>query len=410
MLDLHPNALLQMQDHFPFLKRQVHGKRLAFLDSAASSQMPLEVIERMDVYHRSQHANVHRGIHQLSQEATAYYESCRSQLQSLIGAKSEAEIIFTSGATDALNLVAYSWGLTNLNEGDQILVSEMEHHANMVPWQMIANRTGAKVLPIGITDEGEIDLDHYQSVLNERVKVVAITHVSNVLGTVNPIKKMADMAHQVGAVVVVDGCQATPHLQVNVAELGADFYAFSAHKMYGPTGIGVLWGREALLEAMPPFRGGGDMIDRVSFDGTTFNELPHKFEAGTPPIVSGIGFDAALKFIQGIGYERIHSHESHLMNYALDKLTQIEDIHIFGASPSKHAVISFNLGEIHPHDLGTILDQQGVAVRTGHHCAQPLMKRLNQPATARASFAIYNTEEDVDQLLEALQLAQEIFS
>lgn len=396
---------------FPFKTRKIHGKPLAFLDSAASSQMPERVIERMNRYHRSEHANVHRGIHLLSQEATVAYEAVRPKLQKFINAASQDEIILTSGATDAINLVAYSYGLSTLKAGDEILISEMEHHANMVPWQLISKLTGAVIKKIPITDSGEIDIDAYKLLLKSpKVKIIAIVHVSNVLGTENPVAQMTSMAHGEGAVVVVDGCQATPHAKVDVQALGADFYAFSAHKMYGPTGIGVLWGRKELLTEMPPFRGGGDMIDKVSFEGTTFNDLPHKFEAGTPPIVAGIGFSEALDFMNELGIDFIAEREHQLYTYALEQLSKIDSLIIYGNAQNRHPVISFNVSEIHPHDLGTILDQEGVAVRTGHHCAQPLMRRLDVPATARASFAVYNTFEEIDQLVAAIHQAKEIFS
>lgn len=400
----------KIREQFPVLKRTIHGKMLRFLDSAASSQMPLRVIERMNQYHLNEHSNVHRGVHTLSQEATAAYEATRKKLVSLINANNESEIIFTSGATDALNLVAYSYVAPFLKEGDEILISEMEHHANIVPWQLAAKKVGAIINVIPISDDGDIDLDTFESLITERTKLVAITHVSNVLGTVVPIKEINKIAKKFGAIVVVDGCQAAPHITIDVKDLGVDFYTFSSHKIYGPTGIGVLWGRQDLLEKMPPFRGGGDMIDVVTFEQTTFNDLPHKFEAGTPPIVSGIGFGEAIDFVNEIGFEAIHEHESMLLDYATNALKMIDGLHIYGNSTNKHAVISFNVEDIHSHDLGTILDQYGVAVRTGHHCAQPLMKRLKVPSTARASFAIYSNTEDVDALVEAIYEAKNLFS
>lgn len=400
----------KIREQFPVLKRTIHGKTLRFLDSAASSQMPLRVTERMNQYHLNEHSNVHRGVHTLSQEATAAYEATRKKLVSLINANNESEIIFTSGATDALNLVAYSYVVPFLKEGDEILISEMEHHANIVPWQLAAKKVGAIIKVIPISDDGDIDLDTFESLLTERTKLVAITHVSNVLGTVVPVKIITQIAKKYGAIVVVDGCQAAPHITIDVKDLGVDFYTFSSHKIYGPTGIGVLWGRQDLLEKMPPFRGGGDMIDVVTFEQTTFNDLPHKFEAGTPPIVSGIGFGEAIDFVNEIGFEAIHEHESMLLDYATNALKTINGLHIYGNSTNKHAVISFNVDDIHSHDLGTILDQYGVAVRTGHHCAQPLMKRLKVPSTARASFAIYSTTEDVDALVEAIYEAKNLFS
>lgn len=400
----------KIQGQFPVLEQLVHGKKLRFLDSAASSQMPLRVIERMNQYHRNEHSNVHRGVHTLSQNATEAYELTRKKLKALINANSESEIIFTSGATDALNLVAYSYVIPFLNKGDEILLTEMEHHANIVPWQITAEKVGAIIKVVPINDAGELDIEAFKNLVNERTKIVALTHVSNVLGTVNPLDEIVSIAKSVDSIVVVDGCQSAPHMSIDIKQLGVDFYTFSSHKMYGPTGIGVLWGREELLEKMPPFRGGGDMIDIVTFEKTTYNDLPHKFEAGTPPIVSGIGLGEAIDFINEIGFQTIQDHESMLLSYATTEMQKIEGLHIYGTAPDKHAVVSFNIDEIHSHDLGTILDQYGVAVRTGHHCAQPLMKRLNVPSTARASFAIYSSKEDIDALVEAIYEAKNLFS
>jgi len=402
--------LVSIQDQFPILNQKVHGKKLRFLDSAASSQVPLRVIDRMNDYHRNEHANIHRGVHTLSQNATEAYEKTRKKLKTFINAPGESEIIFTSGATDALNLVAYSYVIPFLKEGDEILISEMEHHANIVPWQITAERVGAKIKVIPVSDSGEIDLTIFESLLSERTKIVAITHISNVLGTVVPVKQIASIAKKFDCIVVVDGCQAAAHIPIDVQELGVDFYTFSSHKMYGPTGIGMLWGKEELLNKMPPFRGGGDMIDIVTFEKTTFNELPHKFEAGTPPIVAGIGFGEAIDFVNDLGFATILEHEAMLLSYATDAMNSIEGMQIYGTAENKHAVISFNVADIHSHDLGTILDQYGVAVRTGHHCAQPLMKRLNVPSTARASFAVYTGTEDIDALVEAIHEAKNLFS
>lgn len=406
------NEVLDIQKiraQFPVLNRQVHGKPLSFLDSAASSQMPLRVIERINQYHRQEHANIHRGVHSLSQEATLAYEQSRKRFKDFIGASSEHEVIFTSGATEALNLVAYSYGMHMLNEGDEILLTEMEHHANIVPWQFVAARVGAKIKVVPILDSGELDMEVFDSLLTERTAIVAITHVSNVLGTINPIEEIAKKSHEVGAIIVVDGCQYAPHMGLDVNKLGVDFYTFSTHKMYGPTGFGILWGREDLLEKMPPFKGGGDMIDEVRFEKTTYNDLPHKFEAGTPPIVAGISSLSAIDFIEEIGFESIVLHEQDLLQYATSKLLEIDGVRIFGNAPNKEAVIAFNVGDIHSHDLGTVMDQNGVALRTGHHCAQPLIRRLGEQATARVSFAVYNTYEDVDQFIESVHLAKDLF-
>lgn len=395
---------------FPILDRKIHGKPLCFLDSAASSQMPTRVIQRIDAYHTNEHANIHRGVHSLSQEATTAYEHTRKRFAEFIQAPSEDEIIFTSGATDALNLLAYSYGMHFLEEGDEIILTEMEHHANIVPWQFVAEKKGANIRVIPINEIGELDLNVYQDLLNAKTKIVAVTHISNVLGTINPIAEMSEMAHNFDAVFVVDGCQAAAHNALNVKALDVDFYTFSSHKMYGPTGFGILWGRKELLEVMPPFKGGGDMINEVRFEKTTYNDLPHKFEAGTPPIVAGIASACAIDLIEEIGFDVIHTHEQSLLHYASDKLNQFEGVRIFGQSKDKAAVLSFNLADIHPHDLGTVLDQNGVAIRTGHHCAQPLIRKLGEQATARASFAVYNTYEEIDQFIDSLHLAKELFS
>lgn len=400
----------RIRKDFPVLEREVNGHPLVYLDNAASSQMPLQVSERLDRYHRNEHANVHRGIHTLSQEATEAYEETRMKVRDFIGAGSEEEIVFTTGTTDSINLVANSFGSLHFSDGDEILISEMEHHANIVPWQMIARRTGALIRVIPVNDLGEIDMEGYARLLGSRTRMVAVGHVSNALGSVNPVTEMTRMAHDAGAAILIDGAQAVPHQPVDVQETGCDFYAFSAHKMCGPTGIGVLYGKAERLEEMPPYRGGGDMIDRVRFEKTTYNVAPYKFEAGTPPIAAGIGLGAAVDYLETIGMERIAEREGQLLDYALRKLKSIEGLRLIGEAPRRAAVISFLFGELHPHDIGTILDKRGVAVRTGHHCAQPIMERFGISATARASFSFYNNEEDVDRLVDGLKYVETFFS
>jgi cysteine desulfurase/selenocysteine lyase len=395
---------------FPILAREVHGKPLVFLDSAASSQRPNAVIEAVDSYERLHHANVHRGVHQLSQEATAMFEQARESVRRFVNAASTREIIFTRGTTESINLVAQSYGRPRLQPGDEILLTTLEHHANIVPWQLVAEQTGAKVRAVPMDRRGVVTVDGVAAYLNERTRIVACAHVSNALGTVLPVREITRLAHARGAVVLVDGAQAVPHQAVDLAQLGCDFYAFSAHKMYGPTGIGVLVGRESLLDAMPPWQGGGDMILSVSFEKTTYNELPYKFEAGTPNISGAVGLGAAIDYLDSLGLENIHAHEQRLLQVATEKLLRVPGLTIVGTAPDKAAVISFTLDGIHPHDLGTILDSEGVAVRTGHHCAMPVMEFFGVPATARASFACYSRESDIDALVRALGKAREVFS
>lgn len=395
---------------FPILRRTVHGKPLVYLDNGATSQKPLEVIAKMDEFYRSYNANVHRGVHALSQEATAAFDSSRDKVRDFLGAAESAEVILTKGCTEAINLVALSFGGQNVGSGDEILVSTMEHHSNIVPWQILAEKVGATVRPIPITDDGEIDLDAYASLLSERTKIVAIVHISNSLGTINPVKQMIRMAHDYGATVVVDGAQAGPHGQIDVRDLDADFYTLSCHKMFAPTGIGVLYGKRDLLEKMPPYQGGGDMIRSVSFTGTTYADLPYKFEAGTPNISGAIGLGAAIDFMNRIGRREIGAREDELLKYATVKLTELAGIKIYGTSKHKASILSFTVKGIHPHDLGSILDAEGVAVRTGHHCCQPVMQRYKIPATARASFNFANTFEDADTLCAAVKKAQEVFA
>ncbi|HET7812130.1 MAG TPA: cysteine desulfurase [Steroidobacteraceae bacterium] len=395
---------------FPILAREVHGRPLVFLDSAASSQRPRSVIEAVDAYERLHHANVHRGVHQLSQEATAMFEHARERVRGFVNAASSREIIFTRGTTEAINLVAQSWGRNQLKRGDEILLTALEHHANIVPWQLVAEQTGAVVRVAPMDRRGVVSLDAVAAALSERTRMVACAHVSNALGTVLPVREITRLAHARGALVLVDGAQAVPHQQVDLAAIGCDFYAFSAHKMYGPTGIGVLAGREALLDAMPPWQGGGDMILTVSFEKSTWNELPFKFEAGTPNISGAVGLAAAIDYIESLGLSNIHAHEQRLLGDATRELLRVPGLEIIGTAPEKAGVISFTLAGIHPHDLGTILDAEGVAVRTGHHCAMPVMEFFNVPATARASFACYSRESDIDALTRALARAREVFS
>lgn len=394
---------------FPVLQRTVNGNPLVYLDNAASSQMPRQVADRINRYHREEHANVHRGIHTLSQEGTDFYESTREKTRALINARHRHEIIYTGGTTDSINLVANSYGRTFFGKGDEIILSEIEHHANIVPWQMIAKETGAVIRVIPVNDAGEIIWEEYVKLLNEKTAMVAVGHVSNALGTVHPVKKIIAEAHKHDVPVLIDGAQAVPHSVVDVQDLDAEFYAFSAHKMCGPTGFGILYGKESYLEKMPPYRGGGDMIDKVTFEKTTYNKLPHKFEAGTPPIAAGIGFGAAIDYLNEIGMDVIARREEKLLRYATEQLLKIEGLRIIGTAKEKASVLSFVIDGIHATDIGTILDQQGIAIRTGHHCAQPTMKRFGVPGTARASISFYNNEEDIDRLVEGVKRAKEFF-
>lgn len=398
-----------IRQQFPVLSQQVKGQPLVYLDNAASSQMPTRVADRIDVYHRNEHANVHRGIHTLSQKATDDYEETRKSVQKFINAEYEEEIIYTTGTTDSINLVANSFGGRFIEQGDEILISEIEHHANIVPWQMVAERIGAKVRVIPVNDDGDIIWDEYVDLLTVKTAIVAVGHVSNALGTVHPVKKMIAKAHEHDIPVLVDGAQAVPHTPVDVQDLDVDFYAFSAHKMCGPTGFGILYGKKKYLDEMPPYRGGGDMIDKVSFEETTYNVIPHKFEAGTPPIAAGIGFNETISFLEEIGMENIAKKEHELLEYGTEQLQSIDGIRIIGTAKEKASVLSFVHDDIHATDIGTILDQQGIAIRTGHHCAQPTMRRFNIPATARASLSFYNTKEDIDRLVAGIKKAISIF-
>jgi len=394
---------------FPILATRVNGHPLVYLDSAASSQRPLAVLRAVEHYETHSHANVHRGVHALSQAATAAFEGARERVRRFIGARSTREIIFTRGTTEAINLVAQAYARPRFNPGDEILISALEHHSNIVPWQMACEQTGCTLKVAPINRRGELEFEEFTRLLSPRTRLVSVAHVSNALGTVLPVKRIIEAAHAHGAVVLIDGAQAVPHAPVDVAALGADFYTFSSHKLYGPTGLGVLYGREALLEAMPPWQGGGDMILTVSFEKSTFNELPYKFEAGTPNISGAVGLAAALDYLEGLGLEAIGAHEDRLLRRATAELAQLPDIELIGTAAHKASVLSFTMKGVHPHDLGTILDAEGVAVRTGHHCAMPVMTFFGVPATARASFACYNNDADVTALVAALRRAREVF-
>jgi len=394
---------------FPIFETKMRGKPLTYLDSAASAQKPRAVIEAMSDFYASHYANIHRGVYQLSSEATLRYEAVRIRTANFIGAPDPREVIFVRNATEAINLVARTWGEQNVGSGDEIVLTMMEHHANIVPWQMLAERCGAILRVAEISDDGVLDVDHLVSLLGPRTKLLAFTEVSNALGTINPVSELTAIARERGITTLVDGAQGVPHQPVDVAGLGCDFYAFSGHKVFGPSGAGVLYGRLPLLESMPPFLGGGDMIERVSFEGTTFAPVPGKFEAGTPDIASVIGFGAAIEYLESIGMDRIAAHEHSLLGYATKRLEEIPGLRILGIAREKAAVISFVLEDAHPHDIGTVLDGEGIAIRAGHHCAQPLMNRLGVPATARASFSFYNTREDVDRLIAALLKTWELF-
>ena len=394
---------------FPILGREVYGKPLVYLDNAATTQKPQCVSDAIREAYCNENANVHRGIHFLSQQATDLMEAAREKVRQFIGAGSTEEIIFTRGTTESINLLASSFAQAFLKEGDEVVISGMEHHSNIVPWQIQAQRYGFKIKVIPVTDLGELDMDAFKALLTAKTKLVSITHVSNVLGTVNPVSEIISLAHSHGIPVAIDGAQAVPHIKVNVKELGADFYALSGHKIYGPTGIGVLYGRKELLEKMPPYQGGGEMIKKVTFEGTTYNELPYKFEAGTPDYVGSIALGTALDYVQEIGMERIASYESELCSYALARLGEIPGMRIIGNSPERSAVVSFLVGNIHPSDMGTLLDRLGIAVRTGHHCAEPLMDRFGIPGTVRASFSFYNTKSEIDVLTAGIERVRAMF-
>ncbi len=399
-----------IRSQFPALHQEIHGKKLAYLDNAATTQKPQVVIDAMRHYYEHDNSNVHRGVHALSERATRDYEAAREAVRSFVGAPSTRGVVFTRGTTEAINLVAQAWGRANIGPGDDVVVTGLEHHSNIVPWQLLAQETGANLRVVPVLDDGSLDQDAYADLLGPTTKLVAVGHVSNALGTLNPVQAMTKQAHDVGAVVLVDGAQAVPHVPVDFQAIGCDFYAMSAHKMYGPTGIGALIGREEVLERMPPWQGGGDMITRVTFEGTTYNELPFKFEAGTPNISGAIGFGAACKWLADIGVDNVARHEHELLQQATDALEALPGVRILGTAPGKAAVVSFTMGEIHPHDIGTLLDHEGIAIRAGHHCAQPVMDRFGVPATARASFGVYNTPEEVERLAAAVQMVQGVFA
>ncbi len=405
-----PFDIESIRADFPILKLKVDGHPLVFLDSAASSQMPQQVIDRLVRYQTTQHANIHRAVHYLSELATAEFEQARHKLQHFINAREDREVIFTSGTTESINLVMHGYGRKFIGPGDEIILTMLEHHSNIVPWQMLAEERGAKIRVVPINDAGELLIDEYENLFNEHTKFVSVMHVSNALGSINPVKQMIEFAHARGVPVLIDGAQAAPHMKIDVQDLGCDFYVFSGHKMCGPTGIGILYGKADILERMQPFKGGGDMILSVTFEKTIYNTIPQKFEAGTPPIAAAIGFGAAVDYLSAISLEAIAAHEHALLSYATEQIRLLPGVHIVGNAALKAAVLSFVVEGVHPHDIGTLLNQQGVAVRTGHHCAQPVMQRFKIPATSRASFAFYNTMDEVDTLIEAISSAQKVFS
>jgi cysteine desulfurase/selenocysteine lyase len=400
----------RIREDFPALRQTVHGRPLVYLDNAATSQKPRAVIRALEQFYCEDCSNIHRGVHQLSERATECYECSRGKVQRWLNAREAAEIVFVRGTTEAINLVAQTYGRKFIGADAEIIVSGMEHHSNIVPWQILRDFTGAKLRVIPITDSGELRLDEYEKLLGPKTKLVSIVHVSNALGTVNPIKHIIERAHALGVPVLVDGAQAAPHCKVDVQELGADFYAFSGHKLYGPTGIGVLYGRRELLDRMPPYQGGGDMITSVTFERTTYNRLPYKFEAGTPNIAGVIGLGAALDYIEKLGMDNIAAYERELLAYASHRVASVPEVRIIGSAAEKAGVISFLIGDVHPHDIGTILDREGVAIRAGHHCAQPVMQRFGVAATARASLAFYNTHEEVDRLVQGIHKVREVFA
>lgn len=395
---------------FPALHQNINGKPLAYLDSAASSQRPQAVIDAMVEHEQRNHANIHRGVHQLSQRSTEAYEGARDKARGFVNASESDEIIFTRGTTESINLVAASLGRLRLGPGDEVLLTWMEHHSNIVPWQMICAQTGARVVAVSMTAAGELDMEEFRRLLSDRTRIVAVTHVSNALGTINPVEAIIAAAHEAGAVVLLDGAQAAPHLRIDVQHLDCDFYALSGHKVFGPTGIGILYGKHALLDEMPPYQGGGEMIRTVTFEETTYNTLPHKFEAGTQNITAAVGFGAAIDYLSTIDFTAIARHETDLLQYATERLVELPGIRLIGTAAAKASVVSFTMGDIHAHDLGTVVDMEGVAIRTGHHCAMPVMDHFDVPATARASFAFYNNRSDIDQLLVGLNRAAELFA
>jgi cysteine desulfurase/selenocysteine lyase len=408
----HANSLAldAIRAHFPALHQQVHGKPLAYLDNAATAQKPRAVIDTIEHYYAKDYSNVHRGVHYLAERATAAYEAARETTRNFINARDNREIVFVRGTTEAINLVAQTFGRSQFKPGDEILITELEHHANIVPWQILCDQIGTVLKVAPINDSGELNLAEFNKLLGTRTRLVAVTHISNALGTILPVAEIIKLAHAQDIPVLVDGAQAAPHQQVDVQQLNCDFYAFSGHKLFGPTGIGVLFGKQELLEAMPPYQGGGEMIRQVSFEKTVYAGIPHKFEAGTPHIVGAIGMGAAIDYISKIGLDNIARHEQALLEYATERMSNIQGLRIIGTAREKAGIISFTMDDAHPHDIGTILDSEGVAVRVGHHCAMPLMKRFGVPATARASFALYNTHEEVDALINGIKKVKEVFS
>jgi cysteine desulfurase/selenocysteine lyase len=399
----------KIREDFPILMKKVHGKNLVYLDNAATTQKPNYVIDKVNEYYTTMNANIHRGVHALSQEATEAFEGARIQIKQFINALGKNQIIFTRGTTEAINLVASSYGRANIKEGDEIIISHMEHHSNIVPWQLLCKEKNAKLKVIPVNDDGELVHEEFEKLVNKRTKFISVVYVSNSLGTINPVKDIISYAHQFSIPVLVDAAQAVNHIKVDVQDLDCDFLAFSGHKIYGPTGIGALYGKVEFLESMPPYQGGGDMISKVTFEETTYNELPHKFEAGTPDIAGAIGLGAAIEYVSKIGLDRIKEHENKLLEYATRQIAEVPGLRIIGTAKEKTSVLSFVLENIHPHDIGTFLDFEGVAIRTGHHCTQPLMQRYNIPATSRASFAMYNTKEEVDVLVSGLKKIIEVF-
>ena len=399
----------EIRQDFPILQREVYGRPLIYLDNAATTQKPRSVVEAISNEYYSTNANVHRGVHFLSQKATDLHEAARERVRQFINARSTVEVLFTRGTTESLNLVASSFGEAFLKEGDEVIVSVMEHHSDIVPWQLLRERKGIVIRVIPMNDSGRLDLEAYERLFSERTRLVCVAHVSNVLGTVNPVKQMAATAHAHGAYMLVDGAQSIPHFKVDVQDLDCDFLTFSGHKIYGPTGIGVLYGRESLLEKMPPYQGGGEMIARVTFEHTTYERLPYKFEAGTPDYVGTHALAAAIDYVEALGMDEIAAHERRLTQYAMERLGAIKDMHLYGTTPDKDAVVAFNVGNIHPLDLGTLLDRLGIAIRTGHHCAQPLMQRCGVEGMARASFALYNTMDEIDRLAEGIERVSKMF-
>lgn len=413
IISIIPNSTLydveKIRNDFPILQTKVHGKQLVYLDNAATSQKPISVIKKAQEYYSTMNSNIHRGVHALSQVSTEAYESARIKIKSFINALGKNEIIFTRGTTESINLVAQSYGRANFQEGDEVIISQMEHHSNIVPWQMICEEKGAKLKVIPINDEGEIIFEEFEKLLTHKTKFISVVYVSNSLGTVNPVKNIIDLAHQNNIPVLLDAAQAVNHFPIDVQELDCDFLAFSGHKIYGPTGIGVLYGKINLLESMPPYQGGGDMIETVTFEKTTYNELPYKFEAGTPNIAGAIGLGEAIDYISRVGLDNIALHEKYLLDYSTEAVADIPGLKIIGTAKEKVSVLSFVLDDVHPHDIGTFLDFEGVAIRTGHHCTQPVMDRYNIPATSRASFAMYNTKEEINTLVNGLRKILEVF-